>query len=90
MCSCVLIILFLVTTVAGSDYLVPSSPSVLFTLSGVDVQTECINITILDDDALQCEQDFTIEIVDITGLAQIIEPAITVVTIADNEGVFCW
>ena len=71
---------------AGSDYQVPSPSSVSFTLSGAVVETECINVTITDDDVLECDQDFTIEILDVTGAAVIAEPNTAVVTIVDDEG----
>ena len=76
----------LLTTVAGSDYQVPPLPRIDITLSGANMQTECINVTINDDDALECEEDFMIEIVSVTGVTRIIEPNTTVVTILDNEG----
>ena len=51
----------------------------------------CANITILDDDVLEFEHDFTVQLSNITLPAGVVLGALmsTTVTIQDNEGKEC-
>ena len=82
-------IFFLLFIAAGDDFM-PLAGSVSITLSGVDGQVQCFNVPIVDDDTLECEQDFEIEAVMISGdiVARIVDPNTTVVTILDDEGTY--
>ena len=46
----------------------------------------CDNITIIDDDVLEGEHSFEIQIVSTDPMLNTIDPASTVVIIQDNEG----
>ena len=48
--------------------------------------TACDNITIIDDNVLEGEHSFEIQIVSTDPMLSNIDPASTVVTILDNEG----
>ena len=48
--------------------------------------TACDNITIIDDDVLEGEHSFEIQIVSTDPMLSTFNPASTVVTIQDNEG----
>ena len=48
--------------------------------------TACDNITIIDDNVLEGDHSFEIEIASTNPMLSTINPASTVVTIQDNEG----
>ena len=76
-------------TVDGEDFTV--APSDVFeatfvALSTLNGDTACDNITIIDDNVLEGEHSFEIQIVSTDPLLSTINPDSTVVTIQDNEG----
>ena len=50
--------------------------------------TACDSITIIDDDVLEGEHSFEIQIVSTDPMLSTIDPASTVVTIQDNNGTY--
>ena len=76
-------------TVDGEDFTV-GPPSVFETtfvaLSTLNGDRACDNITIIDDNVLEGEHSFEIQIVSTDPLLSTINPDSTVVTIQDNEG----
>ena len=70
----------------GSDY-VEDSVEVVFPITAVEGQKECADITILDDDALECSHEFTVSIDDATLSTDITgTPNQATVIIVDNDG----
>ena len=78
-------------TVDGEDFTV-APPGVFeatfVALSASNGNRACDNITIIDDNALEGEHSFEIQIVSTDPLLSTISPASTVVTIQDNEGIY--
>ena len=80
---------FLYSIVDGEDFTV--APSGVFEATFVALSTSngdraCDNITIIDDNVLEGEHSFEIQIVSTDPLLRTINPVSTVVTIQDNEG----
>ena len=69
----------------GSDYIIKAA-EVIFPITAEQGDTECINITIVEDDVLECDHYFFVYIVygtlgtDITG-----SPNVAVIKIVDND-----
>ena len=59
-------------------------------MSTSDGDTACDSITIIDDDVLEGEHSFEIQIASTDPMLSTINPASTVVTIQDNEGSFLY
>ena len=57
-------------------------------MSTSDGDIACDNITIIDDEVLEGEHSFEIQIVSIDPPLSNITPASIVVTIQDNEGIY--
>ena len=55
-------------------------------MSTLNGDTACDNITIIDDDVLEGEHSFEIQIASIDPVLTNISPASATVTIQDNEG----
>ena len=76
-------------TVDGEDFTV-APPDVFeatfVAMSTSNGDTACDNITIIDDDVLEGEHSFEIQIVSTDPMLSTIDPASTVVTIQDNDG----
>ena len=76
-------------TVDGEDFTV-APPDVFeatfVAMSTSNGDTACDNITIIDDNVLEGDHSFEIQIVSTDPLLSTINPASTVVTIQDNEG----
>ena len=76
-------------TVDGEDFTV-SPPDVFeatfVAMSTSNGDTACDSITIIDDNVLEGEHSFEIQIVSTDPMLSNIDPASTVVTILDNEG----
>ena len=76
-----------VFSVLGEDYALPSNTAIMMfntTAGGTDLE-ECVNITVIDDDVLEGEQQFTVHTV--AGLPlRLSTPAYSHVIIHDNEG----
>ena len=63
-----------------------TSVDVLFPITSEMGDTECADISILDDDALECEQDFNVAISSATLGTEFAGPlSQAVVTIEDND-----
>ena len=72
---------------AGADFNPLGSTSFIFSVGGLT--TNCIDFNITDDEELEGDHDFTVEITDISSMpphAMISSSSINVVTITDNEG----
>ena len=87
--NCFLQIKFSYSTVDGEDFTL--APPGVFEATFVALSTSngdraCDNITIIDDNALEGEHSFEIQIVGTDPQLSTINPASTVVTIQDNEG----
>ncbi len=67
----------------GSDYV--SGPSDVIFYSGSNNSTACVNITILDDNALELEQTFTVTLTT-SDPDVLLGSDVTTVTITDNDG----
>ena len=71
----------------GSDY-IGSSAEVVFPITAIQGDIECTNITIVDDDALECDHSFFICIVFATNRIDITDSSnniMAVVKILDND-----
>ena len=69
----------------GSDY-IGDSAEVIFPITAVQGDIECTYITIVDDYALECSQNFTVSINNATlGTNITSSPNTAVVTIVDND-----
>ena len=78
-------ICLLIITVAGMDYN-GTMIELIFPTSSVQGDSVCTNVTIIDDDVLECEQDFTVFISSATLGTDISEQPQAVVSIVDNDG----
>lgn len=75
--------------VNGQDYAVENPSFVTFGTSVVPAppsDSECITISILDDDVVEGDQDFSIDLTDVGLFALFGEPFVTTVTIHDDDG----
>ena len=69
------------------DYISPSSPHQMFAFGSTDGTTECVNIVIVDDDALEGNQTFTVSLKTQDPNDEVMVVAnLTRITIIDNEG----
>jgi hypothetical protein len=69
------------TAASGSDYM-----SALGTLTFADGETEqTFTVTLLDDPGAEGSETFTIDLVNVVGVATLGQPSTTTVTIVDNE-----
>ena len=75
-------------TVEGDDFTVsdPTDMDVFFAAGSVNGNTDCINITILDDDALEGDHSFTVSLNPPDLPVKLSTPSSSPVTITDNEG----
>ena len=70
----------------GDDYSVPDPFQVTFDTMSVNGSLACINITILQDAALEGDHIFTVHIVSVSpGVVTIISPVYAPVVIEDDE-----
>ena len=67
------------------DYTVPSPFTVVFPAGGSD-STLCSNVVIVNDNALEDDHQFTVEIMESTSGSLINNPSTTIITIEDDEG----
>lgn len=81
-CTCYLSI------VQGVDFSVPdlTELNVFFAAGSVNGNTDCINIAILDDNALEGDHSFTVSLNPPAAPVTLITPSSSPVTITDNEG----
>ena len=79
--------LFSILYLADADFSPLGFTPFIFSVGGPT--TNCIDFNITDDEELEGDHDFTVEITDISSMpphAMIGSRNITVVTITDNEG----
>ena len=87
--SIILLIVIGFLAVNGQDYAVENPSFVTFGTSvvpGPPSDSECITISILDDDLLEGDQEFSVDLTGVGVLALFGEPFITTVTIHDDDG----
>ena len=83
--SILLYIHVLIITVAGMDYN-GTIVEVVFPISSVQGDSVCANVTIIDDDVLECREDFTVFVSSATLGTDILGQTQAVVSIVDNDG----
>ena len=75
---------FPTTALSGTDYEAVTS-DVIFATRSSDGDEECVNITILEDDALETSETFTVTLTT-SDLDVMIDTNVTTVIILDNDG----
>ena len=71
-------------TAGSNDDFTPSTPfEITFAVGSPD--TSCVNVAIVDDNVLEGDHDFSVEITNVGPSAMIGTPDSTVVTITDDE-----
>ena len=80
--------MFIFPTVDGEDFSVadPAQLNVFFEAGSVNGDTDCINITILEDNALEGDHSFTVSLNPPAAPVKLTTPSSSPVTITDNEG----
>ena len=79
---------FIKSTASPEDYTPPSPTTLVFSVGGTD-STLCTTVEIINDNELESDHEFTVEITDISPgspHAIIGDPSATIVTIEDDEG----
>ena len=81
-------IIGILSTVEGVDFNVTdlTQLNVSFASGSMNGDTDCINITILDDDALEGDHSFTVSLNPPALPVKLTTPFSSPVTIFDNEG----
>ena len=81
-------IIGILSTVEGVDFNVTdlTQLNVSFASGSMNGDTDCINITILDDDALEGDRSFTVSLNPPALPVKLTTPFSSPVTIFDNEG----
>ena len=81
-------IIGILSTVEGVDFNVTdlTQLNVSFASGSMNGDTDCINITILDDDALEGDHSFTVSLNPPALPVKLTAPFSSPVTIFDNEG----
>ena len=79
---------FIFPAVEGVDFSVtdPTQLNVSFASGSMNGDTDCVNITILDDDALEGNHSFTVSLNPPAAPVKLTTPSSSPVTITDNEG----
>ena len=79
---------FFFLPVEGDDFSVPDPTEldVFFASGSVNEDMDCINISILDDGALEGDHSFTVSLNPPAAPVTLITPSSSPVTITDNEG----
>ena len=72
----------------GSDFTVPNpmEMTVNFGTGSMNGDSDCLTISILDDDALEGDHMFTVSLVPPASPITLTDPSSSPVTITDNEG----
>ena len=75
-------------TVDGEDFTVTDTTEldVFFAAGSMTGDTDCLNITILDDDALEGDHSFTVSLNPPAAPVTLTTPSSSPVTITDNDG----
>ena len=85
--STVLVSLPSLLTVVGNDFTVADPLTVTFPTTSVSEDTACADITIVDDDVLEGDHSFTVQLTSTTPTGVTIgTDSSTTVTIQDNDG----
>ena len=76
------------STVDGEDFSVtdPTQLNVFFPSGSTNGNTDCINISIIDDDALEGDHSFTVSLNPPAAPVTLTTPSSSPVTITDNDG----
>jgi len=76
------------STELGSDFTIPdpTEMNVMFTVGSMDGTTDCLTISILDDDALEGEHSFNVSLNPPAPPVTLTTPSSSPVTITDNDG----
>ena len=79
------------STVDGEDFSVtdPTQLNVFFEAGSMNGNTDCINIAILDDAALEGDHSFTVSLDTPAAPVTLTSPSSSPVTITDNDGNYC-
>ena len=77
-----------ILSVAGQDFNAPSPPEVTFFSGDAQGDTACAPYGIIDDDNLEFDHDFTVNLSTVTPTGPVlpVPSSTTVVTITDDEG----
>jgi len=77
-----------ILSVAGQDFNAPSPPEVTFFSGNVTGDTACATYTIIDDNNLEFDHEFTVNLSTVTpsGPGIVMGSSTTTVTINDDEG----
>lgn len=67
------------------DFAVPNPFMIVFPAGGTD-STLCSNVVIINDNAVEDDHQFTVNIMDTTSGSLINDPSTTIITIEDDEG----
>ena len=79
-----------VTAVLGEDFTEPSPPQVAFSSGDVVGDTACATFGIINDNNLESDHEFTVNLESITPPGPVILiPSSTTVSIMDDEGMHC-
>ena len=79
-----------VVAVLGQDYTLPSSLQATFSSGNVVGDTACATFGIINDDSLESDHEFTVNLESVTPLGPVILiPSSTIVSIWDDEGMHC-
>ena len=71
--------------VADSDYVAVSDNTLMFPMNSVDGATQCMDITITNDDVFELNETFTVTLT-VNTASVIADMTMTEVTITDNDG----
>ena len=76
------------STALGSDFTIPdpAEMNVMFTTGSMNGDTDCLTISIIDDDALEGGQSFSISLNPPAPPVTLTTPSSSPLTITDNDG----
>ena len=76
-----------VLAAATSDFTIPADPTVTFTVGQGDGDSQCLSVTILNDNDFEGDHDFTVQIMSIEpSSVDIVTTAMGSVVIEDDDG----
>ena len=79
-----------VTAVLGEDFTEPSPPQVTFSSGDLVGDTACATFGIINDNNLEFDHEFTVNIESVTPTGSVISnSSTTIVSIMDDEGMHC-
>ena len=74
-------------TAAGMDYVAPNSTMLTYTMDSSD-QPQCVTLNIVDDNALEYTENFTVSLATFDDSVELLSTASTITTF-DNDGKIC-